>query len=893
MQCRPQSVRQGGVMAKTEQKINDHKKIRILIACHKSCEALSSEILVPIRVGAALTQDDTGSMLRDDEGDNISAKNHRYCELTAQYWAWKNMDADWYGFFHYRRYLSFSDEIYPADPFNNVFYDRVKGTHISDFCLDDTSIARIAARYDMILPVPMDLSILPADRNTVYKHYQTAQFHHIEDLEFCIRYIREHYPEYSSDADAYLSSQKALFLNMYVIRKELFFAYCAWLFPILDAFDAQRDYTDDNIGELRTPGFLAERLFGVWATHTLRVQPNLLVHYAQASFIRNTERTDIEPAFAENNVAICLGADDKYTPFAGLVISSIAQNASPSKNYDIILFSNGITPANEDLLRRTLGNRPNLSLRFVDSKAYLIGDLFERDHINRSTYLRFIIPKALRLYPKAVYLDCDLVVNRDIADLFETELGDNYLAAVRDTVNPCWYKNDHDGTRENICDRLGLERPYDYFNCGVLVLNIPAFNALFPTEALFALARSRRWVWQDQDLLNSLCRGHTLLLSQKWNVLAHSHSSLTTGEEYFAPKWLYDNYLDARKDPWIIHYCGRQQPCFAPFVDLGEYFWKYARNSAMYEILLNYAAEECAGRTGTAHGTGRWRRLLHKGMQSLKISGVHATWKKVRTYFTGRISRRKPGEPGYSAADLRLLRRSRLKLLAQFGELCRAAGADWWLTNEALYTYTAAGRFFPGSASLCVGMLREDFIKLQAVTEEHADVQLLTIPGDTCVRYALAPAGCHSVQLVLYLYDRSDLSPAQAIAEHDLRRLRFVTEAAECGLKTALMSLQIDASTKNGMFAPCAAAKKTKSGSLLLGPECDLFGMAGCLPGKGLFPTASGRFDGVSVRLPADADAVLRAIYLGWKHIVPARESLRLHDAQREALRLFIKGRNL
>lgn len=44
---------------------------------------------------------------RDNEGDNISGKNPDYCELTAQYWAWKNIDCDYYGFFHYRRYLTF------------------------------------------------------------------------------------------------------------------------------------------------------------------------------------------------------------------------------------------------------------------------------------------------------------------------------------------------------------------------------------------------------------------------------------------------------------------------------------------------------------------------------------------------------------------------------------------------------------------------------------------------------------------------------------------------------------------------------------------------------------------------------------------------------------------
>lgn len=44
-------------------------------------------------------------IFHDDTGDNISCKKRCYCELTAQYWTWKNIQADYYGFFHYCRYL--------------------------------------------------------------------------------------------------------------------------------------------------------------------------------------------------------------------------------------------------------------------------------------------------------------------------------------------------------------------------------------------------------------------------------------------------------------------------------------------------------------------------------------------------------------------------------------------------------------------------------------------------------------------------------------------------------------------------------------------------------------------------------------------------------------------
>ena len=81
--------------------------IKIYVSCHKECFVPSNKLLYPIQVGTCFAEEIPG-VLHDNTGDNISDKNKMYCELTAQYWAWKNDDADYYGFFHYRRYLNFS-----------------------------------------------------------------------------------------------------------------------------------------------------------------------------------------------------------------------------------------------------------------------------------------------------------------------------------------------------------------------------------------------------------------------------------------------------------------------------------------------------------------------------------------------------------------------------------------------------------------------------------------------------------------------------------------------------------------------------------------------------------------------------------------------------------------
>ena len=80
-------------------------KIEIYILTHKPFdEEYDKELYKPLLNGSASHEDDFG-FLRDDTGDNISHLNNKFSELTGEYWAWKNSDADIYGFCHYRRWF--------------------------------------------------------------------------------------------------------------------------------------------------------------------------------------------------------------------------------------------------------------------------------------------------------------------------------------------------------------------------------------------------------------------------------------------------------------------------------------------------------------------------------------------------------------------------------------------------------------------------------------------------------------------------------------------------------------------------------------------------------------------------------------------------------------------
>lgn len=226
--------------------------IKLFVCCHQPTEVPKHPLLVPIQVGAALADSHFPGFVHDDTGDNISEKNRSYCELTAQYWAWKNVEADYYGFFHYRRYL------YPdIDAKLPYRVDRKPTLELLDK-LGYERFSDLIQQHDMILPKGENIHL------SVRDHYANAPFHHQRDLELVEQIIREKDPEMAEMIENYLSDTICYFGNIYIMSKKVFDRYCAWLFSILESFDNHVHFKNRSFQEQRVNGYLAERLFGIF-----------------------------------------------------------------------------------------------------------------------------------------------------------------------------------------------------------------------------------------------------------------------------------------------------------------------------------------------------------------------------------------------------------------------------------------------------------------------------------------------------------------------------------------------------------------------------------------------------------------------------------------------------
>jgi hypothetical protein len=219
--------------------------VLILAASHKEYQLLGNEAHRPLMVGASLMQKIPDGWLRDDTGDNISAKNSTYCELTGLYWAWKSLPdefaAEYIGLCHYRRY----------------FGSPGKSGKIITAAVAET----LLQKYDMILPKRRRYYI-----ESNYSHYIHA--HHEADLDLTRAIIAERYPDYLDAYDKRMSMTWGHRFNMFIMSRDLMNEYCSWLFDILFELENRLDISDYSPRDRRVFGFVSERLLDVWIDRT-------------------------------------------------------------------------------------------------------------------------------------------------------------------------------------------------------------------------------------------------------------------------------------------------------------------------------------------------------------------------------------------------------------------------------------------------------------------------------------------------------------------------------------------------------------------------------------------------------------------------------------------------
>ena len=280
----------------------------------------------------------------------------------------------------------------------------------------------------------------------------------------------------------------------------------------------------------------------------------------------------------ENNlevIPIFFAVDDGYIPFLAVALQSLIENSSKNYYYSIKILYTNIEEENKQKISKY--KKENVNIEFVDLNYYIkkVKDkLYTRDYYTKTTYFRLFIPNLYPQYDKAIYLDSDIVVLGDIAELYNVNMGNNLIAAAPDDVIQTTKV-----FQEYAEKVVGVADYRNYFNAGILLMNLDEFRKFnFQEKFLYLLETIKFTVAQDQDYLNRLCKGKVKIIDKAWDRMPIAIDDMK------------------EEDIKVIHYNLAYKPWHFENVLYKDYFWKYAQKTEFYkqidDIRKNYTEEE-------------------------------------------------------------------------------------------------------------------------------------------------------------------------------------------------------------------------------------------------------------------------------------------------------------
>lgn len=262
----------------------------------------------------------------------------------------------------------------------------------------------------------------------------------------------------------------------------------------------------------------------------------------------------------QETMNICFTANDKYAPFMSATIVSILKNSKDDESFSFHVITNDISDENKMMIER-LKEIKTFKIKYYTPNIDKYNKWFEKINYQRhyapSIFFRLDIPNLIINIDKVLYLDCDIIVNSSLSELFNMDISEYFAIAVEDTGDLNFLKK--------YKTKIGLEDKYKYFNAGVLLLNNKLYiekNINLECENYFN-KYCNIIECADQDILNYLFRDKIKFIDNKWNDFSSKNIDKSA----------------------IIHYVGKIKPWDknCPSNEAAELFWNYFYYTPYYQ----------------------------------------------------------------------------------------------------------------------------------------------------------------------------------------------------------------------------------------------------------------------------------------------------------------------
>lgn len=539
-----------------------NKNIKIFVShrIDKESATVNNPLFINVKCGAALANEIDENYLGDDTGDNISEKRKKFCELTVHYWAWKNQTAEYFGFCHYRRFLSFSDTQFEENEVGVVEYPVIDDGLLSTFNLNEKAMRSVIESNDIVIanyvPVGKYGSVRGYCDNNPNGYIQGG-------LDLLLTVVKEKSPHMEKYVSDFLNGDKNCWYNCFVMRNDIFQTYSEWLFDILFELEKRCDFSEYTQEQLRYCGLMAERLLGAYIEF-LKDQNKYKIQHRQLVWIANTKKNPYPKSMIEESNIVALPGSDIDVPLLAVTLTSLVKSTTEPLN--IFILSDTISDVNLEKLRLicSLSNKTKISI--IETSLYIDKYLKENPNLSRFEANKFTIFDVFHSSNKVLLISPGIVCeNHKLKDVFCYELEDSIFAA---TYN---YSDAFTNKDRNIFDcSLAL------FNCNA-VSSKYSVNSLIDT--LFLLNKSR---FSFTDVMNYRFSSSAKKLPAKFNAGLKFDSDVI---RLSAPNYIYEDFENSLRNRVFTNYL-KYWPLNLQLSDDFTSFWLNAKESFFYEKLL-------------------------------------------------------------------------------------------------------------------------------------------------------------------------------------------------------------------------------------------------------------------------------------------------------------------
>jgi len=281
----------------------------------------------------------------------------------------------------------------------------------------------------------------------------------------------------------------------------------------------------------------------------------------------------------QNRIPIFLASDEKYVKYMTVAITSILSNTKSYINFYIL--DGGISDFSKNKIEELKTQFKNFSIEYLKINIEKFNNFPNIGHFSLNMYFRYLISSLKPEIKKALYIDSDMIINGDIKELFLINLDNKPIAAVPYLHENITYKRTSEYRwTQKVKKKLDLEQSHNYFNSGMLIMDLEFFRKNRIQEKLFELTNQLgdKLECPDQDILNICFENNYKILEDKYNIIVDLTLNL-------APKKL--------KTAFVLHFTGcRCRPWLKSNCVESEKFWNYANktpfcNELRWELLFN------------------------------------------------------------------------------------------------------------------------------------------------------------------------------------------------------------------------------------------------------------------------------------------------------------------